>query len=924
MNENDSNASIKIQKDNLKILKKSLMTFDKFCKEYKSFSNRACFSFDYKQCGSFENWDIALSILNNLPPENRLCNEKIMQNVKVKPYFDIEFMRELFDITPEELEKRKKERIALEKERDEKGLPEVVEDLGKEDKTEIDSLKVYIKEKLILVFKEYYDIDLKPTDFLFANCHREIPKKGYKFSFHVVINTDYVVESSRNARFIAEKLKDALHADFKSIVDLNVYKGTQNFRMVGHCKSNQSKPGEISKPFIPENNVELEHYLVTNISSDYKILDTPDPEDYDRSYRIKNIKKLDEDIDENEFINNKLLELIKDYHPTAQFQKKDAKEFYQFNYLDKREKCFTSTDINPVYHDQLGFFAYITNNNDICLACHSARCEDLNNKKLWKIIGTMNNKEIKKEFKRVHFEEEDFQIPDFDIKNAINNSARGLSDLFCKMYQNPNRIKWIDQGRNGTSFFWNGFKWETDGRDYLGYLCAGRLVYVLRKFNNRHDPNKKNDEDVVSEETEPEELLKKSRSLIENLNKGIIHNNILKFVKPRISDDKFAEIIDIHPGFLSCKNGMVDLRTSELRSAVPDDNITKTLETEYNVNSDSSLFEKFVREITSDITGENIEKYNYFRWLIGYTLTGNPIKKIFIILYGPHGNNGKSLVMSVINNALDFYSVTMDKSVVLDGPKKTSGSHSTELAALENSRYAILNDTSESDAINDGQIKQLTGVTDKLSIREIFGKQREIKPIFVPWISTNFAIKMNLSDKAMSNRVVIIPFVLRYILEPKEDYERPIDTQLPEKLENNKEGTLKWLIDAAKFYYDNIDYPVPEFVKTEKESYNLEVNSYLAFIENNFEKIPNIHITKTDLLALYKEYARENGQKYIAINVEKEFDNFLEVGFMDKKGNINPRGRTKIYLGIRYNDSGFDDHEESIEDKLNIKNLTTN
>jgi len=915
MNESESNASIKIQKDNLKILKKSLMTFDKFCKEYKSFSNRACFSFDYKQCGSFENWDIALSILNNLPPENRLCNEKIMQNVKVKPYFDIEFMRELFDITDEEIEKRKKERIILAKERAEKGLPEIIEDLGKEDKTEIDSLKVYIKEKLILVFKEYYDIDLKPIDFLFANCHREIPKKGYKFSFHVVINTDYVVESARNARFIAEKLKDALHVDFKSIVDLSVYKGTQIFRMVGHCKS-----GEISSPFIPENNIDLENYLVTNISQDYKILDTPDPEDYDRSYRIKNIKKLDSDVDENDFINNELIEKIKDYHPTAQFKNIDAKGFFQFNYLDKREKCFTSTDINPVYHDQLGFFAYITSNNDICLACHSARCEDLNNKKLVKIIGTRNNKEIQKEFKKVHFNEEDFELNDFDIRNAIHNSARGLSDLFCKMYQNPNRIKWIDQGsRNGTSFFWNGFKWESDGRDYLEYLCSTTLVYVLRKFNDRNKRFSQEDQDVVSEETEPEELLKKSRSLIENLNKGCMHANILRFVKPRISDDKFAEIIDIHPGFLSCKNGMVDLKTSELRPAVPDDNITKTLETEYNVNADSSLFERFVREITSDITGENIEKYNYFRWLIGYTLTGNPIKKLFVILYGATSFNGKSLVMNTINSALEFYSVTMDKSVVLDGPKRSTGSHSTELAALENSRFTILNDTSEGDAINDGQIKQLTGVTDKLSIREIFSKQKEITPYFVPWISTNHAIKMNLADKAMANRVIIIPFILSFILEPKEVYERPIDTELPEKLAANKEGTLKWLIEASKYYYDNIDYPVPEFVKTEKESYKLEVNTYLAFIEHNFEKVPNTYITKTDLLALYKDYSRENGQKYVAINAEKEFDNFLDHTKMDKKGNFNPKGKTKVYLGIRYNDSSFDDGEESIADELNIK-----
>lgn len=853
-----SDGELKLQKENFKIVKKMFMTFEKFCKEYKNFNGRACFSYDYKMCGSFEDWNIALQIINNLPEENRIFNEKIMQNVKVKPYFDIEFMETLLE--------------------------------NQNIKMDIDEIKVHVKDTLKKIFMEIYNIELESKDILVATCHRNIQNKGKKYSFHIIINTKYVIESSRNARYIAELLKKGLNPDLSSIVDLSVYKGTQNFRLVGHCKST-----DLKSPFIYENNTDLVNYIITNISDNYEILDTPDPDDYARNYRIKNISKIDFLEDSQDI--KEIVEKVKDYHPSARLLGIDRNNFIQFTYDDRSEKCFTSDDFNPVYHDKLGFFAYITKNNEICLACHSARCEDLNNKKIVKTVGTKGSNKIK-EFKKVSFDEEDFDLKDFDIKNAIINTAYGLAELFCDMYQNPNRIKWIDEGKNGKSYFWNGFKWECDERSFLEKLCTGRLVYVLRDFNKRNKIAFQDEQEIS--ETSDEDIIKLSNALIKRLTDGNFHNNILKFAKPIINDSFFGEKKDIHPSFLSCKNGMIDLCSGNLRPAVPEDNITKTLETSYDINADTSIFEKFVKEITSDINGYNEEKYDYFRYLMGYALHGNPIKKIFIILYGPYGNNGKSLVMSVINNVLEHYSVTMDKSVVLEGPQKTAGSHSTELVALEHARFGILNDTKEGDSINDGQIKQLTGVTDKISIREIFGKQKEVKPAFVPIISTNHDINMNLSDKAMYNRLIIFPFVLRFTQEPIEDYERPIDTELPEKLEKNKIGTLKWLIDAAVYYNQNKDYPIPNFVRKEKEKYNIQVNSYLNFIENNFERNEESYILKSELLNLYKEFCRENRKTYIASSAEKEFDNMLVVKKLDKKGNENQKGRTKAYFGIVY------------------------
>jgi len=185
---------------------------------------------------------------------------------------------------------------------------------------------------------------------------------------------------------------------------------------------------------------------------------------------------------------------------------------------------------------------------------------------------------------------------------------------------------------------------------------------------------------------------------------------------------------------------------------------------------------------------------------------------MFIVLFGPHGFNGKSLLMNTISDILEYYAASMDKSVVLESPKKTAGSHSTEICQLENCRLGILSDTNEDASIDDGQMKQLTGITDKLSVREIFGKQKEFVPVFVPFISTNHPIKINLTDKAMYERLVLIPFVLSFVDCPTKDYERKNDSTLADKFKRNKEGILKWLIEASIYYNDNQNKPIPKCV----------------------------------------------------------------------------------------------------------------
>lgn len=847
------------EKNNLKIIKKHLTEPSKF--RETCYTDKACFSQNYRKYGFMETWDIVLNLLNNLPPNENVFNELILSSSKVKPYLDIEWMKEDF--------------------------PEY----------DHDKVKLDVKECLVKIFEKDFNYKLNKQDILFAKCHRQ-KNNGYKYSYHVIVSTTptIVFLNTNYASCLAIKMKnmmkekiaydDQCYSDL--IIDGGVYKKTQNMRLPGQCKA-----GDVT-PMSPEDNVDLLRYVITNIDTNHIVLEVT--EQKDTLYRnIKNVHKINDA--ENPEHRTHIYEKIKLVHPSTDFENMriDSGGFLQFNYKDRTEPCFTS----PIYHEKIGFFVYIYNNL-ICVGCHSGNCVDSNNKKIIKVLGSLDTcKNLT--FEKVDFSNE-FDIDHLFVKDCIMNRSLGMSNLFEKMYLSPKRIKWINDTVIGSSYFWDGKLWQQDDYSFIERLLATTVVKVLRKFQINYKKN----QEITNEESE--EVVELSEKIITKLNDGISIKNIINFVKPLIRDNVFSKIKNIHPYWLSCKNGMVDLMTGELRPSTPEDNITVSLETPYDVNADCSQFDQFVRQITSDESGENKDLYNFFRWCIGYAMQGSPKKKIFIILYGPYGFNGKSLVMNTIKEVLEGYAVAMDSSVVLDnGSKKTAGSHSSELIQLENCRLGLLSDTKEDACLDDGRMKQLTGITDKISAREIFGKQKEFTPTFVPFISTNHPIQVNLTDKAMYERLILFPFVLSFVDNPVERYQRKANNSLSENFNHNKEGILRWLVDASVYYNKNQEMSPPRVITKAKEKYNKQVNTYIDFMDTTFIVTDSDEDTvkRTDLMDAYRTYMSQNGMinKCKIRIAEREFDKILK---------SKQERTTKYYLGIK-----FKDDDSVSDDELN-------
>jgi P4 family phage/plasmid primase-like protien len=772
--------------ENLKTLKKNLLTPEKFKKDSQNFRGKACFSYNYKLYGCLETWDLALDKLRELPVNENIFHELILHDFKVKPYLDVEWYSEKFpELVPE--------RVLLD-----------------------------IKEAIFDIFKKEWDFELKQNDIYVATCHR-MKTEGFKYSFRIVVSTHspmLVFNNTNAASYLAKRIRTLCKEKFnEEIVDMSVYKKTQNIRIINHCKHGEYIP--MQKLNSADDDKE---FVITCVDPIFSIIEVPEQKDV--LYKnIKNIKGVDlEDTETLKFV----LDKIKIIHPTAHVDRIDTNKFIQLNYTDKTECCFASKDR---VHERIGFFCFLQDNL-ICVGCHSGNCVDDNNKKIIKILGSIASIKVDV-YEKVDCNNK-FTLDHAFVKRCIYDSALGVSNMFEEMYLKPKRIKWINDSKTGSTYYWDGNLWREDQYSFIERLIASNVVRVLRGFKQIYMDNSKEEGFTLDED---DETLIMCSKLISKLNEGTNLNNILKFLKPLLNDSEFDKIKDINPGLLSCKNGVIELKTGILRKCVPEDNMTKAIDISYDPHADSTDFEEFVKGITSSEAGPDEDLYNYVKWSVGYALQGNPIHKMFFILYGEQGYNGKSLFLNTIKNVLGFYAVTMDKSVVVSSPNKTAGSHSTELCQLENSRFGILSETKEDDIINDAQIKTLTGVTDKLSIREIYGKQKEFSPQFVPFISSNHKLKINLKDRAMYERLILLPFRLSFVENPSvtKSYERKGDIHLPEKLDKNKEGVLKWIVECSTYYHTNTDIKLPQVIIDAKNEYKREMDDYADFIARELQ-----------------------------------------------------------------------------------------
>jgi len=355
------------------------------------------------------------------------------------------------------------------------------------------------------------------------------------------------------------------------------------------------------------------------------------------------------------------------------------------------------------------------------------------------------------------------------------------------------------------------------------------------------------------------------------------------------SDRRHAATIeqwDKDPWILNTKNGVVDLRTGELRAHNRLDYLTKA--TAAGLAPAGTKPTRWL-EFLSEITNGDVELQAYFARLAGYCLTGITSEHAFAFFYGT-GANGKSVFLNTLASVLGDYATNAPIDTFLES---RSEKHPTDLAGLRGSRLVTAIEVEKGRRFADAKLKSITG-GDKVSARFMRQDFFEYKPQFKLIIAGNERPALKDVDEAMTRRLHLVPFTVTIPAESR-------DKNLPEKLLREGEGILRWAVDGCQAWQREGLKP-PACVLDATGQYLESQDTYGRWIDDECEIDPSASCLTSDLYQSWKAWSERWGEYTGSI---KKFSEDLQ----KRKYQPSRTFRGRIFLGLKLKHSEIPEKE---------------
>jgi len=333
------------------------------------------------------------------------------------------------------------------------------------------------------------------------------------------------------------------------------------------------------------------------------------------------------------------------------------------------------------------------------------------------------------------------------------------------------------------------------------------------------------------------------------------------------------------PDVINLKNGLLNLRTFELKPHTPDFLSTIQIPVEYNPNAKSELWEKVVHE---DLYEEDTL---VLQEAFGYSLyPSNIAQKMFVFL--GQGNNGKSLILHVLEELIDKEHVANISPQELESNRFAS-------SYLFGKLVNIYPDLPNFALQSSGKLKALVS-GDSLTVEEKFKKPFSFRNHAKFYFSANILPKVSDNTLAFYRRLIIINF-------PKTFDESSADTTLAEKLTRPEElsGILNWALEGLqRLIQNNFRFSYKKSVEEIQEIYTRSSDPVKAFLDEETIEDSEAYIIKQDLYEAYKEYVKKH-KLMSPLTPTTFFRNLLKYRKL-KTEHKNVKGERKwVYTGIR-------------------------
>jgi P4 family phage/plasmid primase-like protien len=431
------------------------------------------------------------------------------------------------------------------------------------------------------------------------------------------------------------------------------------------------------------------------------------------------------------------------------------------------------------------------------------------------------------------------------------------------------------------------------------------LVEIVHKLQD--DPESEERVNLISQN------IKKCSNICLILKKTTHKNNIMREAAEIFYDKFFFDKLDQNPYLLSCENGVVDFKAENIndlfRKGRPEDYLS------LNTQMIFQPLEKCDSEIITEINTfmaqlfPNSELYEYMWNHLSSALLGTNQNQTFNIYTG-EGRNGKSKLVEFMSMILGDYKGTVPISLITQ-KRSSIGGVSPEIAQLMGKRYAVMQEPTKGDKINEGIMKEITG-GDPITGRLLFKDSITFVPQFKLVVCTNNLFDIRSNDNGTWRRIRVCPYVSEFneapfksVSEDENPYQFKVDKNIDkEKFPKWKQTFLAMLVDRA--FKTKGDVTDCDIVMAASSEYREDQNCISQFAQEMLEIDKSGVLKLTQVWQLLTQWWKENGSG--AKPKQKELKKFLTRKY-------GRPGKDKMWHGVKEKDFSYLDQVDIDDDE---------
>lgn len=385
-------------------------------------------------------------------------------------------------------------------------------------------------------------------------------------------------------------------------------------------------------------------------------------------------------------------------------------------------------------------------------------------------------------------------------------------------------------GPLGGWYVWDGKRW---GRDETGEVMRRAMDTVRAIYAEAKDaPSAMRDEVLAwAVRSESKGSLKAMVDLAQSMLEVIV------------TPGQF----DADPWALNVLNGIVDLRTGQLRSHRREDLITKLAGADYDPEASHDRWDAFV----DTATGGDEAYARFLQASMGYSITGDISEDRLFFVHGPPAR-GKSALMGAVEGVLGSYAGTAKFSSFVADPKEAGDKARPDLVRLRGLRLVACKEIRANSRIDEGTVKSVTG-GDVITVRGLWSDYVEFRPSFKLWLVANDSPVIRAEDEGMWRRVFRLPF------------DKPVpnpDRTLREDLATDPalmEAVLAWAVAGVALWRSE-GLVAPDQVVESSKAYQQEMNPVAGFFEERCVFEPDAKVARRELRSEYEQWCKEEGR----------------------------------------------------------------